>query len=366
VSSSTSSSEPVVEARAFARYLAALAVGFVALLAQVVVPNVLIDPFWFFVGSGDPDDAPSYAFETREAKLNRLRATADRGYDCLLSGSSRALTIDPTAFEGHRCFNLAVEGAALPESLALYERAAQIVPSPRLVIQAVDNFDLEADGCGPGRERAARQRAEPRHHWLERYVSLDVLRFSRKSALGRVRGVAHDPDGRPVLDRFEPYQPRWTRLARAVAAGPGALETATVYDNRCVDELAVLRQHFPEAHLTGYISPISADLVLRMHVEGELPEYLAGMHRAARYFDAFYDFGAPSELTFDPSHTWDGSHFEPAISARLARALLGGGEWALRVDALTLAAYAAEYRRRIDEMIARLDELSAAPGSDTD
>ena len=138
MSSSTSSSERA--SQNFGHYLLVLALGAMGLLAQVVVPNVLVDPYWYF--GGGHLAGLRYPFSTRDAKINRLSSGLP-DHDCLISGSSRSLTLDPTAFERHRCFNLAVEGATLSESVELASRFARLATPPRLVLQAIDRFAME-------------------------------------------------------------------------------------------------------------------------------------------------------------------------------------------------------------------------------
>jgi len=344
-------------------YLTVLTSTVLLLLTQLWLPNAWVDPLWFF--DGYKGVGPSFAFSTREAKLNRLRTTRERDYDCLVAGSSRALTLDVTAFSGFRCFNLAVEAATLPESLVLFERAAAIVPSPRLVIQTVANFDLERERCEAGLARAAKLHDERAPGWLERYASIDILRFSRKLALGHVRGLGYDDDWRPVLDPFPPHAPRWVALRTALEGGAANGPPAGTYTDACVARLDHLAVLFPDARLIGYVSPISADLVLRMYLERKLAGYLDGVHGAVQHFDAFYDFGAPNELSFDTTVTWDGSHYHPSISQRIADTLLddeGERDDALRVDTLSLETYHGVYADRLRGVIARLDELQT-PGA---
>ena len=366
MSSSTSASEPGA-ARANGdgaaaagparplRYLIVLAATVLALQTQVWLPNVWVDPLWYFSGNHAP--GPSFALSTREAKLHRLGRAAPGAVDCLIGGSSRALTLDTTAFQRHRCANLAVEAATLPESLAMLERAAETVPSPMLVIQPVDNIDLEEEKCLPGLARAEAQRAERLPGWWERYAALDVLRYSRRMALGHVRGIGYDAQWRPVLDPFAPRTPRWKDFAAALGRVAPSRDR---YTDACIEQLPRLREVFPAARRIGYTSPIAADIAVRMELEGELDRYLAGVHAASRHFDAFHDFSAPSALTLDPTSTWDGSHYHPRISPRVAAVLEeGGGVDALRVDALSFDAYRAEYRRRVEDLIAQLDTLAA-------
>ena len=331
------------------------------LLAQVVVPNVLVDPYWYF--GGGRLAGLRYPFSTRDAKINRLSSGLP-DHDCLISGSSRSLTLDPTAFERHRCFNLAVEGATLSESVELASRFARLATPPRLVLQAIDRFDLDVESCEAGRRRADARSGERPARWLERYVSTDVLRFSRRVRLGRVEGIGYDAQWRPVLDRHAVYEPRWPELAAVLEAHPGGLVSDRVYTDACLSSVDELRTLFPRALLTGYIPPISTDIVLRMLVEGELETYLMKMHGASRKFDRFYDLGVPSELTIDSKATWDGSHFDPSISPVGATPLEGRETGVgLAVHDLTPEQYAARYRTTLARVIERLREPPNTTGA---
>lgn len=349
-SSTSSSSRPPPVRDPFGRYLAVLGLLVCLLIAQVWYGNAIADPYWYF--GGNRTGGPSYAFKARDAKWNRLHANPPGRFDCLISGSSRAMTLDPNAFEGYRCFNFAAEAATLPESVALAGRFARVAASTRLVIQTVDNFDVEQSACELGRGRLAEWSGERRIRWLERYISIDVLRYARRIARGEARGIGYDARWSPVLDPFTPHQPDWEKLAAALAQGVRTSDQ--IYTNDCLDAIDELRAHFPEAQLTGYVSPISADLILRMFIEGKLAHHLDGMYEAASRFDSFYDFAIPSELTIRMQDTWDGSHYAPGISAALARTLLGGsGGPGISLEGLSREAYEQLYARAIRQVIDR-------------
>jgi len=352
VNSSTSSSSQ--EASRSRRYLGVLAIAVAVLAGNVAIPNILTDPYWYFGGGWR--EGLRYPFMTREAKLNRLQGE-ETAYDCLISGSSRALTLDPRAFQNHRCFNLAVEGTTLPESAELAARFAKVIPSPAIIIQSVDRFDFETAACRAGQGKAEAARAQQSAPWFQRYFSPDILRFSRRLTQDRITGIGYDSRWSPVFDRHGTYAPRWATLGAALAAHPSGVPSNREYTRACFSAVDELRRLFPTSQLTGYVSPISADIVLRIFVEGELETYLATIHDIAQRFDAFYDFAFPSALTLGSDATWDGSHFDPSISEPLAATLEGREEGpALPVHRLSKAQYTALYRAKIADLIAQLPE----------
>jgi hypothetical protein len=127
-----------------------------------------------------------------------------------------------------------------------------------------------------------------------------------------------------------------------------------------IEPYARLRAQFPGARLVGYVPPVSAYYVANLHVAGTLRSYLDAMQAVSRLFDEFYDFSVPSGVTRDPANTYDGSHYYPAINARIAEVLNRGPEaldrhdpnaLALPVHVLSADAYVALFEARVQQFL---------------
>jgi hypothetical protein len=124
-----------------------------------------------------------------------------------------------------------------------------------------------------------------------------------------------------------------------------------------LEHYARLREQFPRARLLGYVPPVSAYYIANLQVAGTLGGYLDVMSALGGVFDEFYDFSVPSSITSDPANTYDGSHYYPAINARVAEVLNRGAratggsaptqELALAVHALSPQAYRGAFEQRV-------------------
>jgi hypothetical protein len=292
------------------RYLGAVLLVAAVILGAVVLLNYVIDPLWFF--GGNKLQGRNFPFDERVARVAHF-AASDRDFDCYIFGASRTGMMNEHDFKSHDCFMVSFENAS-PSELVAYAKylKAHAKREPDLVIVGVDDFDF-IDQADAHDLPAAVQNNEIPHFW-EYYFSADVARWSLytvfdlapkpryygKDLTGQIRA---DAGSLPILRmKLEPGQ-KWHMSLSSV------------------NEYAKFRQIFPKAHLVAYATPIAATRIRQFHQSGLLPFYLKALHATAAQFDEMYDFSIPSPVTADPHLSYDGSHYQPVVSDKIAAAI---------------------------------------------
>jgi hypothetical protein len=332
------------------RFLTALATTALVVFAPVFTVNALVDPLWFF--DGNQIFAGNYAFNERQAKLNRYLKSLD-SYDCLIFGSSRLTLLDERGIEGYRCFNFSFSAGRPEEFLAYAEYARHVGAKPQLVIVGIDWESVTPD-AGRGSENIpayVRDLKTPPNPFVT-YLSWDALSLS-------VRTLRRDSPLRRyyTADFVGAILPDAGFRPDGTMAGPWQAPTDRVFGTH-----ERLRRVFPDAHYIGYVPPIAASTVAKATDDAFLDAYTRVMKRISTLYDRFYDFAIPSAFTRDDANSYDGSHYSPAVNAKLAATALTGLPTAgFRVDEGSLEDYRAHWRAAIRDAAPRAVALDVSP-----
>ncbi|MES2254026.1 MAG: hypothetical protein V4559_03165 [Pseudomonadota bacterium] len=291
-------------------YLTTVTLLIAVILGAMGLLNYLIDPLWFF--GGNKLQARNFPFDERVARLARF-ATSDRNFDCYIFGASRVSMMNERAFAGHNCFMVSFENASPSELVAYAEYIKRNSRrEPDLVIVGVDDFDFIDQADGHILPPQILRNAIP--HFWEYYFSVDVTRWSIKTLF--------DLSPKP-----RSYGADLTGQIRADAASLPILKMTLKPGQKwhmslnSVSQYAKFRQIYPKAHLAAYATPIAAGKIAQFQQSGLLPFYLDALQKTSAQFDEMYDFSIPSAITANPKLTYDGSHYQPAVSDTIAAAI---------------------------------------------
>ena len=115
-----------------------------------------------------------------------------------------------------------------------------------------------------------------------------------------------------ILESIPAYKPRFNKAWKPVFCDP---EKHQYYSE--------IRTIFPDSEIIGYVSPISSwKLFNDFYMKNIINCTLKNLREISDNYDRVYDFSMPSEITQDPSHTYDGSHFYLPINKKIAEILL--------------------------------------------
>lgn len=319
------------------------------LLGSVTAINWVIDPLWY--SHGNILTGKNFAFNERITKTNLFLRTKDKSnYDCIILGSSRVIALRVSNFPNSQCFNYALKGAEIPDfvNYANFLRAQGL--KPKVVYIGVDGLNFVAQ---------ERTEQEPFNGEilstkspLEAYLSADVLLFSAMTLLGLSPdpGNYYDQDFEPVDFANPPdYNPEFYKPAPPQQCDLSAVET-----------FANLRNVFPEAKFVGYVPPRSAwSMINDTYGRGLMDCYLKGFHQLAQSYDAMYDFSAPSTITKNPDHTFDGSHYSVTVNNKIAKIIQGESDsnFGIKVDQYQFEEYRNLYRQKLRSFLSENNEL---------
>ncbi len=217
-------------------------------------------------------------------------------------------------FSGHKCFMVSFENASPSELVAYAEyMKAHAKREPDLVIVGVDDFDFidQADA----RDVPADILNNEIPHFWEYYFSEDVANWSVKTLLdlspkARYYGkdltgqIRSDAGSMPILRMTLKPGQKWHMSLNSVS------------------QYAKFRQIYPKAHLSPMRHRLRPLGSRNYQQSGLLPFYLNALQKTSAEFDEMYDFSIPSAITANPELTYDGSHYQPAVSDTIAAALL--------------------------------------------
>lgn len=326
-------------------YLAALAATVIACAAAVFAVNVAVDPMWYF--GGNKIGSVNYAFNERLSKINLFLDTSEN-YDCVIFGDSRVTLLPEQEIEGYRCFNFAFSAGKAAEAVAYARYMKEWGFNPRLIIMGVPAAAFRERIGGTDIPDFIREGNDPKPAWLA-YLSFDALSMSRRTLFGtspldRVYTLDFECRIAPGAPVYEPVKP----IPDMMAGQFTATQRVSFYDD--------MRAIFPQAELLGYVPPISAWAIDAYDKAGWLEGYVAAVHKAAKKFDRFRDFGVPSALTTDVRNTYDGTHYSEPANRSIARGLLSPepGE-ALGLKEMTREEALAVYRQRLTQYRAVLE-----------
>jgi hypothetical protein len=200
---------------------------------------------------------------------------------------------------------------------------------------------------------------------LSSYLSMDALDFSLRTLRGlppndRFYDRAFVTRVVPEAGPFRP--PHEIVIDEAARAGFESLPLGPFSAEEAA-RLHELHALVPGVRMLGYVPPLNAWYAAALLRAGTLDSYLDAIAAAARSFDAFYDFSAPSPLTRDPSLTYDGHHYTPEANTRVAEVLNGGGgPLALPVHALDSRTYRARFREQVEAFLAETEVVVVERG----
>ncbi|WP_019504772.1 hypothetical protein [Pleurocapsa sp. PCC 7319] len=319
------------------------------LLGSVTAINWAIDPLWY--SHGNILTGKNFAFNERITKTNLFLRTKDKSnYDCIILGSSRAIALRVSNFPDSKCFNYALKGAEIPDFVNYADFLQAQGLKPKIVYIGVDGLNFVAQDRTEKEPLNVENLATKSP--LEAYLSADVLLFSAMTLLGL------SPDPGNYYDRnFEPldfahppvYNPEFYKPAPPQQCDLSAVET-----------FANLRKFFPEAKFVGYVPSRSAwSMINDTYGRGLMDCYLKGFHQLAQSYDAMYDFSAPSTITKNPDHTFDGSHYSVIVNNKIAKIIQGKADpnFGIRVDQYQFEEYRNLYRQKLRSFLSENNEL---------
>ena len=319
------------------------------LVGSVAAINWAIDPLWY--SHGNILTGQNFAFNERITKTNLFLRTKDKEkYDCIILGSSRVTALRSSEFTDNNCFNYALKGAEIPDFVNYANFLQEQGIDPKIVYVGVDGLNFVE------KKRTEQQLTSIESlqtgSFLEAYLSTDVLLFSAMTLLG----VSPDPGN--YYDRnFEPAD-----FANSPTYAPEFYESASLQrcDLSTVDTFKGLKEFFPNARFVGYVPPRSAwSMVNDTYGRGLMDCYLSAFYQLSTSYDAMYDFSIPSEVTQNPSYTYDGSHYSVTINNRIAGVLQGESpeSFGVRIDRYSFEEYRKIYRQKLREFLAKNNQL---------
>jgi len=319
------------------------------LLGSVAGINWLIDPLWY--SHGNILTGKNFAFNERITKTNLfLRTKEKENYDCIVLGSSRVTTMRTSEFTDNNCFNYALKGAEIPDFVSYANFLQEQNIDPKVIYIGVDGFNFvekERKEQPPVAIESLQTQSS-----LQAYLSADVLLFSAMTLLGV------SPDPASYYDRnFEPVDVVNPPVYDAKFYKPAGLQKC---DLTSVETFASLKEFFPDAKFIAYVPPRSAwSMVNDTYGRGLMDCYLSAFHQLSQHYDAMYDFSIPSEVTKDPSNTFDGSHYSVITNNRIAKILQGESDdnFGVRIDNYSFDEYRRAYRQSLRNFLADNKEL---------
>ena len=310
--------------------------------------NWLVDPLWY--GNGNILTGKNFAFNERITKSNVFLRTKEKiNYDCLILGSSRVIALRASSFKNNRCFNYAIKGGEIEDFVDYGKFLQETGFNPQRVYIGVDGLNFVAKN---------RRKREPfdintvaTQSPLQAYLSADVFTFSLMTLLGISPdpGNYYDRNFEPVdFDNPPKYQPAFYK-----SLPPQQCDLSTV------QTFAELRKVFPNAEFIGYVPPRSAWSMVNDTYGRDLMDcYLQGFHQLSKNYDAMYDFSVPSEITKNPDHTFDGSHYSVKVNDKIAAILQDKEEnFGLRVDEYSFEDYRRLYLAQMRQFLADNNQL---------
>lgn len=310
--------------------------------------NLLVDPLWFF--AGNRFDNNNYPFNERVSKLNHLLKHSEE-YDCIILGSSRVTLLDQRQLDFGRCYNLSFSGGSVAEFIAFARYLQQQGVAPQTLVVGIDDFNFSQETMTldlPGFV-AEKQPPDP---LVRSYLSLTALGFSWRALYGSDEDL-------PLPRYYDGQFICRIRENPPVYSPVGEIEKYDRLRERFRAERAAyyreLRSLFPEARFIAYVPPVSLWRTLGREQGGSLPGYLKAIYESAQFFDQAWDFSVPSAITADTRRTYDGSHYDLATNALIARTLNGeSSEMRLKLTDLSYEAYRTAFYQRLREQRQRV------------
>jgi hypothetical protein len=319
-----------------------LYVGLTAvLMASVGLLNWLIDPLWY--SSGNKLTGKNFAFNERVSKTNLFLRTKQQNYDCLILGSSRVIGLKASLFKNSNCFNYAVKGGEVHDFISIAKFVKKQGITPKKLYIGVDEFNfVKKDKVSTENSDIGKLATQSIYH---AYLSGDVFLFSVMTLLGQSPDPANYYNDKFELAEIENkpvYKPEFLKP-----------QPPQECDQNQVNYYTELKNIFPKAELIGYVPPRSAWSVVNETYGRKLTDCtLQGFHQVSQIYNQMYDFSVPSQLTKNPSNTFDGGHFSPAANDQVAEVLQEKpSDLAIEVNKYSLSEYQKLYKTRLKQFL---------------
>ncbi|MCA1978744.1 MAG: hypothetical protein LDL19_05850 [Thiobacillus sp.] len=343
---------PTPTARLHKAYVIWLGLVWAGLCLGVLAINSVVDPLWYF--QGNLITQHNGGFNERESKLNLFLQDPDQ-YDCLIFGSSRATGLPASALKPLKCFNLSFASGQPKEFIAYakYLRARGF--RPEYIVIGVDGFIFQTEGRDPVTipSHVMENRDPPSP--LKAYLSIGSLNMTWNELVKMEQSNNREYyDSRfekvpgknmPVFNPMKTLEVVGLRRADAEARrkSPFSSHSARLYQE--------LARVFPGSKTLAYVPPVSAWHVAEMQQNGVLDGYLDALYTTANLFPVFLDFSIPSPITWNPTNTYDGSHFYPWVNRSIAKALIAREPmgWGITPATMSLDAYRARYLAALEQ-----------------
>lgn len=288
-----------------------------------------IDPLWSFSHKHDYNDVQT-VIDERQQKVNELYF-GEPNYDTLLIGSSRSTYIPANTFEGMDVYNFSASNLSFMEYRSMIEFAQSQNGKPfERIILGVDFFKsskLQNKHVVKWEPYIAKTEA-PFYRW-KNLISLDVLEYSKQN-FEWSRGTEfqdlrqYNRDNIAFAQEFDAETIEKETLAKIEKFRDEFYGDNFEYDPRLKEELALIKETYPNAELIVFTTPISTPLFNALEEEGNLPDYERWLEDIQVGPDKVFNFMYPNSVTNDLSNYFDGHHFYPSVGEKIARTISTG------------------------------------------
>jgi len=316
------------------------------ILLTVLGINSYIDPLWHF--RGNLSTGINYAFSERDSKLNLFLRSPGQ-YDCIMFGSSATVIIDTDRIKGHHCFNFSFKGGGVRDFIDYAKYFKHIGFTPTLVLVSVDLYALQLKNLESYAPEYIKT-LQPPPSAVESYLSWDALDFSFRTVLNVEPGPQnYDKNFKgillPIKHKIMPRSELPPDLAKYYS-------TSNPVSDDNVKYYRELRDIFGPSTYIGFVPYRSTKIMLEMKAAGQLEPLLRAVYEIGKFFDRFYDFTIPAQITMEAKDSYDGFHFGVKTMAHITEEINGDTQQAfLRIDRETFGQYRDDYNRRIEEYI---------------
>lgn len=307
------------------------------LLGTIGLFNLLVDPFWY--KDGNKITKINLTFNERVTKTNLLNREDASKYDCLILGSSRLTLLNTKAFKKNNCFNYSFSAGTAEEFPVYAKYAKEVGVNAKTVYVGIDGFNfLPITKMSEFKSEAKVPKTIPIYN--NYFFSIDALKLSFRAITTNANHINLN-DAREVRYYDQDFQGRVFSSAPKYEPKFVDKKTSEECDFSRVKYYKQIRNVFPNAEIVGYVAPVSAWSTYNdVYAKGLLNCQAQGIYNVSKNFNVTYDFSQPSEITTNPKHTYDGSHYYPYIHDQIAKVLEGEvSDKGIIVNKLTLEQY---------------------------
>jgi len=289
------------------RFLKYFSISFAFILGVTFTINYLFDPLWYF--GGNKIQNHNYAFNERISKQNLLKKSI---YNCLIMGSSRATFIKASQLTNANCFNMAFSGGTIDEFIDF----AKVLKSDfdfniDYLIIGVDLLNFFKKNQPP--QFIKNNSTKPPPNFLVAYLSIDSLKLSKRLFLEQSRLPRIYNSDFEVAMITQPPEFKPNESLHGSING--------IFDKAIIDKYIELNHILNPKKIIYYVPPLSAWHIKEVYRNELLKDYISGIYSFVENNLNIVDYSSISEITLDPSNTYDGHHYFPRISALIGRDL---------------------------------------------